>query len=250
MHRELPELETHPQADLQCVRAVTAGDHAQASALVERVYAQRLQLSCSRAQVLGQGSQHAVLLVRSSTLGVVASMTLQACALSPGAAPEPLELEHNYVLETLGIRRESLGEVRRMAVLPGCSQALRPLLVLAIQLSEQVGVTHWLGLVEATGSSSSDVPLLHRVLQAHDLLAPDLPLRPLQHDELYLEHHRASRSAFRREQLKLLTVPRRVRSFASVLEARAASVPSLHPHFPRVVVPMLAELRAFRARWL
>jgi len=237
---------------LVCSRVTDAEGLAACARLVNGVYTSRLQLPVRSSDLDMLGPQHSVFLVRSAQGEPLGTGLWQSPGFKPEAAPLPLELEHNYdlasLLSALGVARGAVAEVRRLAVPANHSDVLRLLLSTAIEASEQAGISHWVGLVEATGSVPSDVALVHRVLEAHGLEMPGLPLKPLEHLELW---HERGRSAYTAEQLKRLPVPRKVRSFAAALAARAVSVPSMHPHYDdRVTVPMTAQVSTFRNQWL
>jgi len=209
-----------------------------ARTLRRQVYLTQLGLPAPAAEDLNPNS--VVLLLFCGDVPV-ATMTLQAQAFAPHAAHSPLDVDHHYDLDTFYIPRHRIVEASGLAVLTGQPGAIQLLYASAIALSRAHGITHWLALVEARGDVSSDVPLVHRVLDAHDLLTRPLPLRPHLTSALCDEDPTASR-AFSREELRRLPVPPRIRSFARVLGARAISIPSPHPCYARIVVPMLASV--------
>jgi hypothetical protein len=243
------ELSAKRRRDYRCELARQPRDRAAAEALTDHVYQHKLGLSKPTAATPAT-SQEVVLLVR---LGdrPVATMTLQSPVFDPHSNQAAcLELEDSYVLETLAIARDQLAEVRRMAVESGHPGAVQCLYAAATELSLAHDVQHWIGLVEAHGELPSDAPLVHRVLDAHDLLARPLTLRPRGDTTLFDEHLAPRRSAFAAEQLKRLPVPQRIRAFARLFHARAVSVPSRHPRYARIAVPMLASVSEFRSQWL
>jgi hypothetical protein len=243
------ESSTMRRRDYRCEVACQPMDRAAAEALTDDVYQRKLGLSKPTAAV-PPTPQEVVLLVR---LGErpVATMTLQSPAFDSHADEAArLELEDSYTLETLAVAREQLAEVRRMAAEPGHPGAVQCLYAAATELSLARGVQHWIGLVEAHGELPSDAALVHRVLDAHDLLARPLTLRPRGDSTLFDEQVAPRRSAFAAEQLKRLRVPQRIRAFARLFQARGVSVPCRHPRYARIVVPMLASVGDFRSQWL
>lgn len=235
----------------RCEIASDAEARAAAEELTDRIY--WIKLGLPKPTAAPSMPECVTLLVRHEQ-GPVATMTLQSPAFAQRAgartATTRLELEENYVLETIGTAREELAEVRRMAAEPGHRGAVQCLYAAAAELSLAYGVRHWIGLVEAHGNLSSDVPLVHRILDAHGLLKRPLSLRPRVDSALFDEDLARGDSAFTPEQLKRLPVPQRIRAFARLFQARAVSVPSLHPRYPRVVVPMLATMADVRRQWL
>jgi hypothetical protein len=240
------ELDRHYRCELAC-DAPTRG---LASALIDRVYQQKLGLARPDTTPT-PSAQVRILLIRcpADPSRAVATMTLQSGAFAPAGAPSPFELEDSYRLESLGLAREQLLEVRRMAVEPGHPGAVQCLYAAATRVSLEHGVRTWLGLVEARGELESDVALVHRVLGAHGLLIRPLPLEPRASSALFDEDALQHRPAFSPEQLQRLLPPQRIRAFARLFGARGISVPALHPRYRRVVVPMLAHVDAFRDRW-
>jgi hypothetical protein len=240
---------TTRRRDYRCEVACLASDRAAAEALTDYVYEHKLGLS-KPAAAAPLTAQQVVLLVRQGGRPV-ATMTLQSPAFDAHAAHAArLELEDSYTLETLAIARDRLAEVRRMAAEPGHPGAVQCLYAAATELSLARGVQHWIGLVEAHGELASDAALVHRVLDAHDLLLRPLTLRPRADSALFDEQTASRRSAFAAEQLKRLPVPQRIRAFARLFQARGVSVPSRHPRYARIVVPMLASVCDFRSQWL
>jgi len=211
---------------------------AHARVLRRHVYLTQLGLPAPKAEYLTPDS---IVLLLLDGDAPVATMTLQAQAFASNFVHSPLELDHNYDLDTFYIPRRTIVEARGLAVLPDHPGAIQLLYASAIELCQTYGVTHWLALVEARSDVPADIVVVHRALDAHGLLMRPLPLRPRLPSALY-EDTRAVASAFSLEDRRHLSVPPRIRSFARVLGARAVSIPSQHPYYSRLVVPMLASV--------
>lgn len=232
----------------RCERARDAAQLRKAQALNDRVYGRRLGLPPSEPWVACE--QTAVFIVRKGS-EVVGTMTAQGLAWSPSAAARvPLEIEQAYDLSGLGVSPAQLVEIRRMAVAPHHPGAVQCLYGCATALSVACGVTHWIGLVEANGDRACDAPLVHQVLDAHGLVRYPMSVRPVTEAPLFEPVPASTRAAFRPSQVRRLLPPPRIRSFARLFQARAVGVPCVHPTYPRLVVPMLAEVAGFRERWL
>lgn len=226
--------------------AIDSAALTEARDVVDGVYFETLGLSAGDRPPPRPEPQRAVLLVRDDSGHAVGSLTLQSWAFERNAAPEALELEQNYALETSGLPRYAIAEVRRMAVLPAHLRALNCLLAGAIEVSEAAGIEHWIGLVEGVGGSRFDALLVHHALAARGLLAEHMPLEPLD-KEITEAIARWGGTAFAADLKKIPLL--KLRRFAALLGARAIGVPSLHPHYgDRVVVPMVAEVARFHQK--
>jgi hypothetical protein len=233
----------------RCEIAGTAAERGAAEALTDRVYKQALGLS-KPPSAAPTTTQERILIVTAEGRAV-ATMTLQSAAFeAPPAAALPLELEESYRLESLTLVRNRLAEVRRMAAEPRHPGAVRFLYAEATRLSLAYGIRHWIGLVEASAELASDAALVLRVLSAHGLVVAPMPLQPRVSSPLFDESSCERRPMYSTAQLRRLPVPQRIRSFARLFSARAVSVPTLHPRYRRVVVPMLAQVQDFRSQWL
>ena len=230
----------------RCQIARTPEERAAAEELLVSVYGSRLGLPPAACSQEPGGSQRVVLLTWSGS-DPVATLTLQSPAFSPGEGRQPLELERIYRLDDLGLKTAEVAEVRRIASLPDQSAAVDLTFKAAIWLSAHCGIRHWVGLAEARGDRRLDAALVQILLEAHGLT--DLPprMRSVEADPLFDRLPEPRTPVVDREHLRrFVALPHRVAYFARRMNARAVGAPMLHPHYSRLVVPMLASVQTIR----
>lgn len=234
------------EVELSCRRARSEEDLCAAATLAAEVYKDRLRLMDDDREVPIYRPEVLVLLVRRRG-APVATMTLQSAAFDRDpAANRPLELEATYDFATLGVPRIQLAEVRRVASTRACPRAYSLLIREAARLSHVAGITRWIGLVEAGSTLDSEAPIVHAAVRAHGLAVAPLPLRPCYPSALYDEALLDVPRAYDNAVMRRIPLPTTIRKFSRVLGARAVSVPTLHPHYRKLVLPMMAQVPASR----
>ncbi len=176
--------------------------------------------------------------VRAPDGTVLATLTLQSPAFAPSGS-SPLELESHYELASLGIPPERIAEVRRVAALPGAGACVRRLYTEAARYCLRHGITRWIGLVEA-GDQMDAADAVYGALHRRGLTMEPPPLAPRFEAPLY----RALQDGFidPRWATQPFAAPVRPLAFARDIGARVISVASVHPHYPRLIIPMLSSL--------
>lgn len=217
--------------------AALPSEHLAVTALVEEVYREALGLTSREPHAPPPTPDTRVGMVhRGSTL--CATLTMQGRAFAR-SSELPLELDARYDLDSLGIPRVHLVEVRRVAARRGDKDAVRCLYQGAARYCAAFGATHWLGLVEAgDGVDASDE--VYGALHARGLTVEPPPLAPRFESATHRLLHAGQVDV--RWIAQTHEAPQRPLAFARDIGARVVGVPTVHPHYTRLVVPMLAPL--------
>ncbi len=240
---EMTEQKGPPTAlPLRVGLACDAAGREAASSLVNQVYGAMLGLRPPKGHAAEPASlTQTLVLVAQRGDRLVATLTLASAGFCPGESPCPYEAESLFCLESLGLSRERVAEVRRVAALPNQRDAVLALYAFTRELCLTHGIHSLLGLVEA-GSEVDVISVLRAAYEAR-LTEHPLPLLPL-YDEPLARALRDEIAPFGAEDRgRPAALPKRLGRFAADLGARVVGVPVRHPVYPRIVIPMLADLR-------
>jgi hypothetical protein len=164
------------------------------------------------------------------------------------------EIEDEVELGGFRAIRQGLGEIARICVLPAwqSTPAVSRLYEALYCLSRELGVSHWIGCVDARTSRADEADLMFSAIERRGLVDRRLqagvraPHRMQTDEDAPGEAFYSERE---RERAKHATgdirISKTVATFARRFGARCVGRPVRHPAFPRFVLPMLVALNEF-----